>query len=204
MQETGGAAWRNRALFGPLAAVLLFAGIVVLALLVPDYDQIRQTVSEIGEIGSPMQFPFTILLCVVAVCLLIFATAVRTASRASGHNTLSAYLIAIMAISAAGVGIFSFPHPLHNVFGLSELIGYQAPLVLALTWRGDQDVRSLVTMSWLFTLLVWIAIALNLATLDRHGALFAFEKPFYGLVQRALFLAWFGWCAVLGMMLRRL
>jgi hypothetical protein len=48
---------------------------------------------------------------------------------------------------------------------------------------------------------VWGAIALNLATLDRHSALWALERPYYGLVQRALFLVWFGWCAILGAML---
>jgi hypothetical protein len=31
-------------------------------------------------------------------------------------------LDACMAVSAAGVGVFAHPHPLHNVFGLSELI----------------------------------------------------------------------------------
>lgn len=203
MQGVGDrSAGKSAALFGPLSAIVLFAGIVVLATLVPGYDQVRQTVSEIGEVGSPMQLPFTVLLCAVAVGLLIFASGVRMASLAAEHSALSAYFIGIMAICAAGVGIFSFPHPLHNVFGLAELIGYQAPLVFALTWRGDQN-ATLVRMSWLFALLVWIAIALNLATLDRHGALFALERPFYGLVQRSLFLAWFGWCAVLGVMLRR-
>lgn len=65
--------------------------------------------SEIGEMGSPARFPFTIMLCCVALCLLVFA---------------------------AGVGIFAFPHPLHNIFGESELIGYQAPVAFALTWRA--------------------------------------------------------------------
>ena len=38
-----------------------------------------------------------------------------------------------MALPAAGIGVFAYPHPAHNVFGMSELIGYQAPLVFALT-----------------------------------------------------------------------
>ena len=33
-----------------------------------------------------------------------------------------------------GNGIFAFPHPLHNTFGIYELIGYRAPLALALSW----------------------------------------------------------------------
>ena len=52
-----------RLLFGPLAAILFCSGIVVLGSFVTDYHQVRQTVSEIGEVGSPMQFPFTALLC---------------------------------------------------------------------------------------------------------------------------------------------
>ena len=187
--------------FGPIAAILLVVGVVTLALLVPGYDPIRQTVSEIGEVGSPMERAFTLLLSTVAACLLVFATSVRDASRAAGHSTLAAWFVGVMALSVAGVGLFSFPHPLHNVFGLSELVGYQAPLVLAITWRKERS--AIVGVSWLMAVLVWVAIVLNLATLDRQGALFTFERPFYGLIQRALFLAWFGWCAITGMMLAR-
>jgi hypothetical protein len=50
-------------------------------------------------------------------------------------------------ILCGGIIGLAFPHPLHNVFGESELIG--------------------------------------------------------GLVQRSLFAAWFGWCAVIGVMLWR-
>jgi hypothetical protein len=42
-----------RLLFGPLAAAILCFGIIGLALLLPGYSHVRQTVSEIGEIGSP-------------------------------------------------------------------------------------------------------------------------------------------------------
>lgn len=188
-------------LFGPVAATILAAGIVGLALMVPGYSQVHQTVSEIGEIGSPVRVAFAAMLCAVAVCLLIFAWEIRALSLEAGSSTLGAYLIACMAVSAAGVGVFAFPHPLHNVFGLSELIGYQAPLALAMSWRRNPNARGAVLFSGVMVVLVWCAIALNLATLDRDGALWAWEKPFYGLVQRALFATWFGWCAGLGLLL---
>jgi hypothetical membrane protein len=193
----------NRLLFGPLAAALLALGIAVLPLWVPDFSQMRQTVSEIGEMDSPARIAFTIMLCGVACCLLIFAAGVGAASKQAGHNRSPAYLIAFMALSAAGVGLFAFPHPLHNVFGESELIGYQAPLAFALSWRNDPDAKRLVTFSWTLFALIWISIALNLVTLDRHSALWAEMKPVYGLIQRSLFAAWFGWCAGLGLLLRQ-
>ena len=188
-------------LFGPLAAIILAAGVVGLALMVPGYSPVHQTVSEIGEIGSPVRVAFAAMLCTVAVCLLIFAREIRALSLEAGSSPLGAYLIAAMAVSVAGVGVFAHPHPLHNVFGLSELIGYQAPLALALSWRRNPGARAAVLFSWVMVVLVWSAIALNLATLDRNGALWAWEKPFYGLVQRALFATWFGWCAGLGLLL---
>jgi hypothetical membrane protein len=193
----------NRLLFGPLAAGILAVGIVGLALLVPGYDQVRQTVSEIGEMDSPARIPFTIMLCGVAACLLVFATGVRAASIRAGHGTVSAYLIGCMALAAAGVGIFAFPHPLHNVFGESELIGYQAPLAFALAWRGDQKASRLVAFSWILFALIWVSIGLNLSSLARNSSFWADVKPIYGLVQRSLFAAWFSWCAGLGILLWR-
>jgi hypothetical membrane protein len=191
----------NRLLFGPLAAALLGLGIAVLGLWVPGYSQIRQTVSEIGEMDSPARVPFAIMLCAVALCLLVFAAGVGAESKRAGHGSWSAYLIGCMALSAAGVGIFAFPHPLHNVFGESELIGYQAPLAFALSWRRDRKARRLVAFSWTLFALIWISIALNLTTLDRHGALWAAVRPFYGLIQRSLFAAFFAWCAGIGLLL---
>jgi hypothetical membrane protein len=193
----------NRLLFGPLAAALLALGIAVLPFWVPGYSQVHQTVSEIGEMDSPARIPFSIMLCGVAVCLLIFAAGIGAESTRAGHGRLSAYLIGCMAVSAAGVGIFAFPHPLHNVFGESELIGYQAPLAFALSWRTDPNAKRLVSFSWAMFALIWISIALNLVSLDRHSALWAEMKPIYGLIQRSLFAAFFCWCAGIGLLLRQ-
>lgn len=190
----------HRLLFGPLSAALLGSGMVGLAWIVPGYSQVRQTVSEIGEVGSPARVPFAILLSCVAASIIVFASGVRDTSIAAGRSPLAAYVIGFMALSTAGVGVFAYPHPLHNVFGLSELIGYQASLILALTWRRDPRTSTLVTFSWVMTGLIWAAIALNLSS---FGPTWAYVKPVHGLVQRALFAGWFGWCAGVGVLLYR-
>ena len=192
-----------RLLFGPLGAAILALGIAGLAVMIPGYSHLRQTVSEIGEIGSPARVPFAVMLCVVAACLLVFALGVRARSIAAGHSQSAACLIGCMAVSAAGVGLFAFPNPWHNVFGLSELIGYQAPLVLALTWRRAPGARAVVQVSWIFYGLVCLAIAVNLSSIFRDGIVWTYVKPINGLAQRALFAAWFGWCAVVGWFLFR-
>lgn len=192
----------NRLLFGPLAAAVLVFAILALAFMVPGYDQVRQTVSEIGEMGSPARIPFAASLCGIAVCLLIFASGIWREAESGFSARLGALLIAFMAIPVAGVGIFAFPHPLHNVFGELELIGYQAPLALALAWRSDPTRRSVSRFSWVCFALVWGSIALNLSSIAR-GELWTHVQPIYGLVQRSLFAIWFGWCAALGLLLWR-
>ena len=190
-----------RVLFGPLAGAILFFGIAGLALLIPGYSHMQQTVSEIGEMGSPARVPFAIMLCCVPACILVFASAVRDLSVMAYHSRLAAYLIGFMALPAAGVGVFAYPHPLHNIFGISELIGYQAPLVFALTWRRDPRVKTVVAASWIFSVLIWVAIGLNLSSLYRQGLIWAYVRPVNGLAQRSLFAGWFGWCAVVGILL---
>jgi hypothetical membrane protein len=191
----------SRLLFGPIAAGILTIGVAGLAVMIPGYSHVRQTVSEIGEIGSPARVPFAVLLCCVAACLLVFATAIRDLSIARQRSALVAYLIGCMGLSAAGVGLFAFPHPLHNVFGISELIGYQAPLAFALIWRRDPGARTLVVFSWIAALIIWVAIVLNLSALAPNGAIWNQVKPVHGLAQRTLFAGWFGWCAVAGVSL---
>lgn len=188
-------------LAGPAAAVIFTLTVAVLPLLIPGYSQVHQTLSEIGMVGSPMRIPFTVLACIVALCLLVFGLALRAAALEAGHSSLAGYLTVCAAVSVAGVGVFAFPAAPHNYFGMSELIGYQAPWVFALTWRRDAHAASVVRISWLLAALMWIVIALNLSVLDRGGSLWAHERPVYGLVQRSLFAVFFLWCAVIGAML---
>jgi len=192
-----------RLLFGPLAAAILLVGVAALPLLIPGYSSVRQTVSEIGEMTSPARLPFAAMLCAVAACILVFAAGLRALSLQNGRSAAASYVSGCMAVSAAGVGIFAFPHPLHNVFGLSELVGYQAPLVLALTWPRDPEARAAVSFSWIMTAVVWLAILANLSSLFRDAVIWPHLKPIYGLMQRALFASWFVWCAGLGVMLYR-
>ena len=194
---------RRRFSLGLIAVLVLWGGFVLLPLLVPGYDPVRQTVSEIGQMGSPARVPFAAMLCVFAILLLLFASGLRDASIKFGRSTAAAYFTGFMAISSAGVGVFAYPHPLHGVFGLSEFVGYQAPWVLALTWRREKMIPGLVPFSWTMSVFLWAAIIANLSVLDLHGWLWQFERPVYGIVQRSLFFTWSLWLAGISLMLMR-
>jgi hypothetical protein len=66
---------------------------------------------------------------------------------------------------------------------------------------AHSQARGLVTFSWIMSGAVWVTIFLNLTTLHRHGVIWEYVRLTYGLVQRMLFSAWFGWCAGLGVLL---
>jgi len=188
-------------LCGPLAALTLWAGIVGLAQLVPGYDSIRQTVSEIGEMDSPERLPFAVMLIVVAVLSLMFAWAVYGVATETGRSRLAVYLIAFIAVPLVGIAVCAFPHPLHGVFGLSETVSYFAPIVLAVTWRRAPGAQSVVTFSWVMAVVVWLVLFANLIPIVRPEPLWHEIRPFYGIVQRALFVAWFAWAGGLGLLL---
>ena len=185
----------NRLWFGPVAVLLFIVGTFAIGAITPGYSHIRQTVSELGEVGSPGQFAFSALLCLVAVCLVIFASAVARSLSELKCSALPAYFIAAMAFSCAGVGLFSFPHPLHNVFGLSETVGLQAPLVAALVCRSQPRAKRIVVFSVIMYVVVALAFVINLIPLIRPANLWPLIRPFFGVIQRSLFASWFIWCA---------
>ena len=116
-----------RLLFGPMAGAILALGIAGLALMIPGYNHVHQTVSEIGEIGSPARFPFAIMLCCVAACILVFAAAVRNRSAEAGHSRLAAYLIGFMALPAASLRISASTSQHFRHFRVDWLPGATVP-----------------------------------------------------------------------------
>lgn len=191
-----------RLLFGPLAAIVFAVGVALLPSFVPGYSAVRQTVSEIGEVTSPMRVEFAALLWLVAFCVLVFAVGLLAVARRSGRGALGVFAALCagwMSVAAAAIGWFAYPEPLHNVFGMSQLIAYQAPLLYALAWRRPPRVA--VGFSILMYVLTVASVALNLYAIADTGAFWDAVAPYYGLLQRSLFACFFVWCAGAGWLL---
>ena len=185
-------------LSGATAALVFFAAVYLLGGLLENYSHTSQTVSEIGRAGSPAEVQWRVANLLVAAGLLVFAVSIRNFASTRNVSQLPALFVAFYALSVAGTGLFATPHPLHNVFGLSLLIGYMAPLVTALTWRSQAELRSVAAVSAISWCIVVLAIALNLSPLFAPSL---YPLEFYGVVQRGLFVAYYGWCCYLSLTL---
>jgi hypothetical protein len=183
-------------LSGAAAALLFFTAVYGLSGMLEGYSHTGQTVSEIGRAGSPAETHWRVAKLLVAAGLLAFAASISAFARTLGVSQLPAAFIAFFAVSVSGMGLFATPHPLHNLFGLSALVGYMAPLVTALTWRRHVELRTVAALSAIAWCIVVLAIVLNLSPLFAP-ALYPLE--YYGVVQRGLFVAHFGWCFYLSL-----
>lgn len=184
---------RQRILFLPgiLAGIVFFGALYSLAPMIDGYSHVAQTVSEVGRKGSPAEAYYQIANVLVAVCLLVFAWGLYRVAKSND----AAILVAFYAFALIGLGIFPTPHPLHNVLGLSMMIGYMAPLALSLSWRAFDTANEPVRGSWIAFALIAISIFLNLSPLFARDL---YPLEYYGLVQRSLLVAFYGWCLYLG------
>lgn len=188
-------------LFGALAAAIFVAAVTILGALLPGYDPVAQTISEIGERGSPFASAFTAGLLVVALCLLLFAFGIGRHAASTGRSAAPALLIGCSGVAFAGAGIFAAPHPWHNLFGISLLLGYLAPLVLAVGWRGARNAHSIRVVSMAVGVVLLVGAALNFSPLFIDYAPDDFVRAHYGLIQRMVHLPFFAWCGYLSITL---
>ena len=183
---------RNLLLFGALAGIVFFTTVYVLAAFLSDYSHISETVSEIGEIGSPVAMPFQVAMLAVNLCVILFAVGLFHFAIANSISVVPAFFVAWFGLVDIGTNIFPSPHPLHNVFGLSLTIGYLAPLVLAIAWRRSDTARSIASISWFVAALVFVSIFLNISPAFNRGL---YPLEYYGIVQRSALVLIYGWFA---------
>ena len=195
---------RSCLLFGLIGGSELIVMSTILGALLPGYDPIRQTISEIGEQGSTFERIFQITLIVRAVCFIVFAYGAYRFSSLRHVSVLPAIALSFLGLMDLGQRFFASPHPLHNLFGIPKLFAMLAPLLLAISWPRAPDLRIVRRVSGVVGALVLISIALNLApvfvSLETVRTSAPWIEDHYGLIQRTLFI-FFAWCVFLAVAL---
>lgn len=176
---------------GWLCAALMILGTLVLGYLLPDYNLVTNTISEIGEIGTPFYYQYKVLDTLGAVLILLFAVGTYLFSTKQKLSTVPAIFLICFAMSNVGASFFPTPHPLHNVFGLSTTIGYFTPLMVYRSWKDTFGVY-FKRISMIFFIWVLVTIFLNLSPLFTRSL---YPMEYYGLVQRSLVYPFYLYCA---------
>ena len=184
-------------IFGLIAGATFIVASTILGALLPNYDPVTQTISEIGERGSPFETTFKVINLFVAGCFILFAFGVYRFSKERRVSFMPAALLGYFAVMELGTFIFESPHPWHNVFGILSLLGFLAPLALAVTWPSAPDLPALRPVSAVAAVLLIGSLALNLSELFVRVS---YIVEHIGIVQRTLFVFYL-WCAYVALVL---
>ena len=176
---------------GAIAAATFIIGSLILGSLLPDYNPVSQTVSEIGQNGSPLYQTWQVFSIVVGALMIVFAMALITFARKNKNSILPGIFMLSYGLSQFGIGFYPAPHPLHNVFGLSMTLGYFSPLVFALAWKNKLG-KGFKSISILTFILIILGIFLNLSP---AFAPTLYPMEYYGMVQRFLLFTFYGYGA---------
>lgn len=167
---------------GWVGAATFIIGSLLLGSLLPDYSAISQTVSEIGQSGSTLYGPWQIFTLSIGGLLILFSVGIYSFASQHKLSVLPGLFILAAGISQFGIGLYPSPHQLHNVFGLSMILGYLSPIAMALSWK-ERLGKSFQRISYLSFILIMIGIFLNLSPAFAQDL---YPLSYYGLVQRFL------------------
>ena len=184
---------KNLLPLGWITAATFILGTFILGGLLEGYNLVSQTISEIGEKGSPLYTPWQIFSIGIGGLLILFAIGLISFARKKKLSTLPGIFILIYGLSQCCIGLFPSPHPLHNVFGLSMTIGYFSPLVFALSWKKELD-NTFKRVSLTVFLLIVLGIFLNLTPAFAPSL---YDLEYYGIVQRFLLFTFYVYCGYL-------
>ena len=192
---------------GPIMGSAFIVVTLLLAAFLPGYSLIRQTVSEIGGVGSPLRWPYSSFLLIEAGLAALFGSALLSASRSAGLSRWPALLLWIEAACYAGLAAYPTPHPLHNLFGLLQVVGYSAMLAGWLAWRRDVRLAGLAGLSGglflIFVVLFFGWIGLLIASIHNPPMLKLLVAT-QGLSQRAYIYTLPIWAVAVGLVFRAL
>ena len=175
---------------GWVAGASFIVGSLLLGSLLPGYDLVAQSVSEIGKIGSPMLMPWHLFTVSIGLLLILFAAGILLFAKQNKLSYLPGLFLLSYGISQFGIGFYPSPESMHNVFGLSMTLGYFTPLVFALSWKNKLG-KSFKSISFIMFILVLLGIFLNLSP---AFAPTLYPMDYYGLIQRFLLFTFYGYC----------
>lgn len=171
-------------LCGLLTPLLFWATTVICSLVLGDYNHFSMMVSELGTIGTPSRFLFTIGLVSCLILSVLFVFGLQRICQHLKLSTLPVWIIFTYSFSFAGSGLFPLPLPLHGMLGMPSIALVLSPLTAMLLWPRVHSPSNLRVMAC-FALAIMSLGFLALSPADSDALL--------GLKQRFFHVGWSIW-----------
>ena len=164
-----------------------------------DYSHLRQTLSELGEAGTPdARSVAWIAFAPVGLAVVVFALLLRSHLPEGRELTQGMVLLSLLGLSYGGAAVFpcdpgapawgTWRNQLHNLGGALGYGGSAAALIeLKRTFEDLPALTPLASVTGAFGMAVFFGLFL-----------LSFESPVRGLVQRLMETLLFGWMLLMG------
>lgn len=152
------------------------------------YNHATRMVSELGAIGTPSQYIFTVGLSLCSLLSVMFIACLYRECKRAGVSTLPVLILLTFSFSILGAAIFPLPLKLHGILGTPSILLFLSPLFGMILWRNNSSKGSM----W-FSLL---ALALMLLGFLVYAPDVMGE--YMGLKQRFFHAGWSIWFVFLG------
>jgi hypothetical membrane protein len=168
---------------GILIPVVFWLSTFICGFIHGGYNHLRNTISELGAIGTPSEPLMATLTMFGALLSIFFIIGLYWVCRQLGLSTIPVFTLPAFTVMMGWAAMFHAGHKLHATAGPVFLLLYLGALLAIILWRGKQfsQVRWLSILSLAMMLLIFLRF------------IPAFQDNYEGLVQRFVHLGWSVW-----------
>ena len=185
---------RQLLLFGYWVVILFWVMTFISGYVHGNYNHLKNTISELGAIGTKSEFFTSSSLMLLAALNIVFCMGFYKASRTRRISLLPSILSFAMPVSMIWAGIFTMGNEFHGATGWVPLLIIIGSILSYFLWKRKSYLYQLRQTSL-------IAFMIMLLILTRFIRPFGYE--FEGLVQRFFYLGWSMWTISVTYFLRR-
>ncbi len=170
--------------FGYVAPFLFWVITFVSGYIHGNYNHFKNTISELGAIGTDSELFTSSSLLLIAIACILFSVGFYKASKVQKISKLPAILTLSMPFTIIWASIFTLGNEFHSATGPIPFLITLGCLLAYFLWKKKKDLLQLRTISL-------VSFFVMLLILTRFIEPFGHE--YEGLVQRFFYLGWTVW-----------
>lgn len=170
---------------GLLVPILFWTSTIIAGILHGNYNHFRNTVSELGAIGSSSEELMTIFTWTCTILSFTFLVGLVAVCRQLNLNKIPLIGILGFGVMFGWAATFHSGNPLHSKAGPALLLLLIGPLLSTILWRGKKFKKLRLYSLVSFVIMLLIILRAIPSTIIQNN--------YTGLIQRFVHLGWSVW-----------